>query len=246
MVNENGFRREKLVYQASDYSHSEQKYVIEGLVHKFLEVAHWASNRQIQLGIRGFATRRYTTLEKLLKRKSKKGEIRVARFGKINVYALPRKTRNSDLDDTSKIYHGLCCTECLIRFIACKEGDPLPEGFFRGYGRVPEFGIRYENDKLLLCEFSTKHDTFYSGKIRGKLFGYDESIMDIERDFNAKCIVVFILDVPRKTVRKIVDKYSPSVPYFFCDFETFKSVRIGEALVSRIYFWKDGKEYSLA
>jgi len=37
----------------------------------------------------------------------------------------------------------------------------------------------------------------------------------------------------------------PSNPFFFTDYQTLKSVRIGEALNAKIYFWVDGKEWSL-
>jgi len=37
----------------------------------------------------------------------------------------------------------------------------------------------------------------------------------------------------------------PSYPFFFTDYQTFKSVPIGEALTAKIYFWKDGNEWRL-
>jgi hypothetical protein len=37
----------------------------------------------------------------------------------------------------------------------------------------------------------------------------------------------------------------PLNPFFFTDYQTFKSVPIGEALAAKIYFWKDGKEWRL-
>ena len=244
LVNESRKSRGKVVYQARDYSHSDLQSHLWVDVRNFLEVAHWATNPQIQIGVRGYASRRYTTLERLLKSKTRSGDIRSGMYGKSRIYAKPIKTRNFDLLDTDSVYHGLSCTECLIRLMTPKEGDPLPEKAFRGYRRVPEFGILYKKT-LSLVEFSTKHDTEYSQKIRGKLIGYKECLTAIEHDFNTKAIVVFILDVTRDKVRRIIEKYRPEGQFFFCDFKTFKNTKLGDALISPIWIWTDGKEYSL-
>jgi len=37
----------------------------------------------------------------------------------------------------------------------------------------------------------------------------------------------------------------PSDPFFFTDYQTLKSVSIGEALKAKIYFWTDGNEWRL-
>jgi hypothetical protein len=37
----------------------------------------------------------------------------------------------------------------------------------------------------------------------------------------------------------------PFDPFFFTDYQTFKSVPIGEALRTKIYFWSDGQEWRL-
>jgi hypothetical protein len=244
--------REKIVYSASDQTISRSDLVTGmGLrFSEFMDVAHQASKRQIQIGVRGFANPKYTTLERFLKTRERNGKLRVAwmkdsKHGTIKVYAKPQKTRNFDPENFEDLYHGYCCTECLIRFMTAKEGEAIPEKYFRGYGRVPEFGMRYENGKLLLLEFSTKHDVGYTGKLRGKLNGYDDCLSAIERDFSARSVVVFVLDVDRDRVRTIVDSYKPSDQFFFTDFDTFKRVPMGQALIAPIYIWKDGKEYPL-
>jgi hypothetical protein len=38
----------------------------------------------------------------------------------------------------------------------------------------------------------------------------------------------------------------PLDPFFFTDYETLKSVPIGQALAAKIYFWHDGNEWSLS
>jgi hypothetical protein len=37
----------------------------------------------------------------------------------------------------------------------------------------------------------------------------------------------------------------PFDPFFFTDYQTFKTVPMGDALIARIYFWSDGQEWSL-
>jgi hypothetical protein len=245
-MNESGIRREKLVYRAPHSLRSEQKEVIDISVRNFLDVAHWATNRQIQIGIRGYAEKRYSTLERYLKRKCRKGELRWANYNhKTKVYAKKMKTKNFDPEDTLRLYHGVATTECFIRFMIAKEGEALPERMFRSYGRVPEFAMRYENGSLLLCEFSTKHDVTRTGKIRGKLDGYDDCLPDIEREFSARPVVVFVLDVPRERVRQVVTGYQPSAPFWFTDYQTFCEVPLGQSLTAPIYIWRDGKEYPL-
>jgi hypothetical protein len=53
--------------------------------------------------------------------------------------------------------------------------------------------------------------------------------------------------VPREKVQKFVWEIIPiGLPVFFTDFETFKSVPIGEQLSAPIYIWgEDGKTYPL-
>ena len=246
MVNEKATYREKIVYSAHDQTSGIGDLVggLNELVMRFMEVAHWATNRQIQIGLRGYYNRRYTTLERLLRRKSLRGKLRSGKYGKIKIYAKPMKSRG-DLLDTARVYHGLSCTECLIRFLTAKEGEALPERLFRGYRRVPEFGIRFERN-LLLLEFSTKHDTEYSQKLRGKLSGYDYSLSKIEDDFGAKAVVVFILDVTRERVKQLVEKYKPSEKYVFCDYKTFLEVPMGHALIEPVYIFNDGVERPLS
>ena len=252
MVKASDFSREKIIYSASDQGVPIRDLVTgKGLEFSvFMDVAHWASKRQIEIGVRGFSSPRYTTLERFLKTRERNQKLRVAwmrnsKHGTIKVYAKPQKTKNFDPENYEDLYHGYCCTECLIRFLMAKEGEAIPERALRSYRRVSEFGIRYENGKLLLLEFSTKHDVSYTGKIRGKLNGYDDCLREIERDFNVRATVVFVLDVPRDRVRRIVNAYQPGSAFFFCDFETFLNVPLGEALKSRIYIFKDGKEYPL-
>src|SRR6185503_16683779 len=84
------------------------------------------------------------------------------------------------------------------------EGEIIAERFFYGCGVVPEWGIRYPNGKMLLYEFSTKSNFHFSGLMNGKLNAYRRNLEKIEEKFQAKAIVVFVLDIPRITVERYV------------------------------------------
>ena len=60
--------REEIVYSAGDLIRRDLQSGVGEAVLDFLDVAHWASKRQIQIGVRGFANKKYSTLERLLKR----------------------------------------------------------------------------------------------------------------------------------------------------------------------------------
>jgi len=82
------------------------------------------------------------------------------------------------------------------------DGEVIAERFFYGLGSVPEWGIRYPNGKILLFEFSTKSNFLFSNLMNGKLSAYQRSLEKIEDKFQAKAIVLFVLDVPRNTVER--------------------------------------------
>jgi hypothetical protein len=138
----------------------------------------------------------------------------------------------------------------------------VPERFFTKFSGVPEWGIVYPDGKMLLLEFCTRSNFFYSGLMRGKLSAYQRTLEKIEERFQAKAIVVFVLDVPRPVVEGYVGSlhgaagsvadaplgggYSPLTPFYFVDYETFLKVPIGEQLKAAIYYWHDGKSYPLS
>lgn len=216
------------------------------LVMESFECFHWASNRQVQIWFRGVATKRHFPTEDVLQKLSKRKRLRKTKYGRINVYAIPRKTKG-ELEESWKIYHGLGCTEALMRFYRSDtDCEIIPEREFRGMGSVPEWGIRYPNGSLLLGEFSTKSNVTYSTIMPGKFRAYRDNLPKIEEAFGSRAVVVFILDIPRDQVAKRIGIWKPDGPYFFTDYETFQKVPIGLQLKAPIYFWTDGKEYSLA
>ena len=234
-------------------------YSRSDLVLSWAKVFHWATKRHFLLAITGQAPKRHRRTEIVLRRLAQRKKLRTVRYGKKLIYALPRKTKNFDeTTGMSKIYHGLACTECLVRlYRSGTDGEIIAERFFRGCGSVPEWGIRYPNNTMLLLEFSTKSNFLYSELMNGKINAYIRNLPMIEKKFQAKAIVLFVLDVPREAVKKYAwslkredgsdavgvatalaegDRF-PLNPFFFTDYGTFLKVPIGKQLTEPIYFW---------
>src|SRR5215216_555292 len=171
---------------------------------KVFDVVNWIYKRQLQLMLTGQASKRHTRTEKVLARYTKRGKLRAVKFERKFVYTLPRKSKNfNEFEGLAKIRHGLACTECLIRiYLSDKECTIVPERSFYGCGSVPEWGVVYPRKTMLLLEFATKSNFLFSGLMRGKMSAYIRSLFTIEEKFDAKAIVLFVIDVPRVTVEK--------------------------------------------
>ena len=248
-----------------------------------VQVFHWFTKEHIILWFLG-ALKRHRRTESVLLRLVRKGKLRCVRFGKRLVYTVPRRTKGKQpillkeksgyepkvsetaIAGRNKIVHGLACTECMVRFYRARtDGEIIAERYFYGLGAVPEWGIRYPNGKLLLFEFCTESNFLYSNMMKGKINAYIRHLEKIEEKFQAKAIVLFVIDVPRITVEGFVGAVKreigsvadvdasalyggdsfPLDPFFFTDYQTFLSVPIGQQLAAPIYFWIDGKEYPL-
>jgi hypothetical protein len=233
-----------------------------------LAVLPYATKEQINLLLKG-STARLSRTEIVLPRLTERHRIEAIAVGKKLVYALRRNVRGMDLNDPGiypKLVHGVACSEIIVRFWRAKvEGEIIAERFFYGCGVVPEAGIRYADGKMLVFEFSTKSNFRYTGLMNGKINAYRRNLEKIEEEFQAKSIVVFVLDVPRITVERYVGSLKrnvgsvadgessapsegdgfPSDPFYFVDYETFLKVPIGDQLKAPIYLWMDGREYPL-
>ena len=227
------------------------------------QVFHWATKRHFQLWFTGQESKRHRRTESVLRRLSKRGKLRNMLYGKKMIYSAPKNVKGKVVDEfygLSKVVHGLACTEGLVRFYRSRmDGVVVAERFFYGCGSVPEWGIIYPEGTMLLFEFSTKSNFMFSGKMKGKLQAYEKNLEKIESKFNAKAMVVFVLDIPKAMVERFVlgERHAGSVadapleggyplaPVFFTDYQTFKKVPIGEQLMAPIYFWNDGKQYPL-
>jgi hypothetical protein len=156
------------------------------------------------------------------------------------------------------------------------EGEIVPERKFRGFGIVPEAGIRYSKVRgtMLLIEHCTRKNFKHGGVMKSKITRYIKYLPMMEKRFGRRITVLFVLDIERheveafvKRLEKLVDYDGtgkredgsaggfaassqgdrfPLDPFFFTDFETLKSVPVGQALKAKIYFWNDGSEWSLS
>lgn len=215
---------------------------------EYLKVAqffHWATKEHFILWLTGMEKRHRRT-EVILPRLAKRQSLFATRYGKRLVYSCSRKVRNKS--HILRIEHGLGCTEVLVRFYRSNmSAIVIEERHFKKMGSRPEFGLWYPSGPMILVEFSTEHDFHYSNRMDGKLLAYKKNLWRIEERFKASGLIVFVLDVPREKVQQFVLERMPiGLPIFFTDYETFKSVPIGEQLSAPIYIWgEDGKTYPL-
>ncbi len=110
-------------------------------------------------------------------------------------------------------------------------GEIIGERYFRKGGIVPEWGIRY-GKKLLLFEFSTADNFRRQYLILGKIERY--------RQYYPEAEILFVFDVEREMVMDFVEtvkKMTDTRRFFFVDYATFKSVKIGQQLTAPVYFW---------
>lgn len=249
-----------------DLSHKKpvNKYVIS--IESYLEAAsvfHWAYMRHYVLWFLGQERNRHQRTEKVLKRLVHREKLQNHLYGNKLVYTQARKGKGfNEIAILPRIAHGLACTECLVRFYRSRrDGIVIAEKYFKMLGAVPEWGILYPEGKILLLEFSTKSNFLYTGLMRGKLSAYRRNLEKIESKFQARAIVVFVIDIPRQTLGRWVGSWRrdagsvadapaegdrfPSDPFFFADYETFLQVPLGQQLTTPIYYWMDGKEYPL-
>jgi hypothetical protein len=222
-----------------------------------LSVFHWATIDDFDLWFPGQIRRS----RKVLKRLADRGKVRAIKNGdgKKMIYALPRKSKGvTDVySHIPKIRHGLACTKCLVRVWRSKmTGEIFAERFFKKV--KPEWAIRYTNHVMLCFEFATKDNFTRSGLMRGKFQAYEKVIPDLEEEFKARIIVLFVIDIPRSALERYVGSVgslrSPlhegtdfPNPFFFVDYQSLLATEIGKTLQSPIFFWAgDGKERSLS
>ena len=240
----------KVIFQSKKSAKMSRHTIPMDLYIEASQVFHWATMRHFCIWFTG-SYRRHRRTETVLRRLSKRGILRTFKYGKKLVYS--SKQVKDEFEGLAKVNHGLACTECLVRFYRSRtEGMIVAEKYFYGLGCVPEWGIVYPDGKMLLFEFSTRNDFLVTGKVKGKLQAYREHIERIEEKFNAKALLVYVIDIPKVTLERFLHKVwragsvaalSPEI--FFVDFETFLSIPIGEQLIAPIYYWMDGNQYAL-
>jgi hypothetical protein len=210
---------------------------------KFLEVAqtlHHFTRRQAVIFFKG-EDRRDKRVEFLLPHFERKGRLNAFWREGRKVYVVPRKGRLN-------VDHGLACTECLTRIWRARPiGEIYPEKEFKTYPMVPEWAIRYPNGKMLLFEFSTADNSNRTPLMKNKVSRYLENLHQIENDYQAEAIVLFVMDIPKITVERFVDEIIPADKLFFIDYRTFLTVHPNEVLTAPVYIWGgDGKRHPLS
>lgn len=211
-------------------------YIPKSDYQKASQVFHWAKREHYTAWFWG-ELRRDKRTEVMLPRLVKEGKLIEMAYSKRFVYSCPRRCRGV----VPNIEHGLGCTEGLVRFWRSDmTGEIIPERYFRGFGIVPEWGIKF-SESLLLFEFCTRDNASRSGLVNRKVRMYQEYLPRIEERFGGQGVVLFVLDIPR-------EKIKPTGEFcFFVDYETFKSVPLGHQLTNSIYIWGgDGETYPLS
>ena len=178
---------------------------------------------------------RHRRSEEVLPRLVKKGKLRAEKYGFKIVYIAPKYKKLPRVDN---IDHGLGISKALARYHRSDiNAEIIPSREFRGMGSIPEFGMKFNS--VMLYEFCTRSN--YYAVLHKKIRAYEKNLFNIEDKFG-KCFVLFVCDVKREYVRNFQPKPEWAL---FTDYETFKSVPIGNQLTASIYFWSDGKEYPI-
>lgn len=224
------------------------------------QVFHWATKEHFIIWFTGERERHKRT-ETILPRLVRNGKLTALRYGHSLIYSVPRMNRelkngdrlyddyDEDMEKKLKVKHGLGCTEGLVRIWRSNmAGVIIAERHFRGFNIVPEWGILYNNHKLLLFEFCTRDNSVRTNVVKGKLTRYRNNLPYIEEKFyGAKAIVMFVLAVRRPIVKRIVGEVRPAGdPFFFTDYKSFLEVPHSKQLTTPIYIWgEDGESYPL-
>lgn len=215
---------------------------------KYLEAAqlfHWATKDHFVVWFTGKRAR-HKRSEVVLPRLVSRGQLISRRYGKRLVYAAPRYGKNKL--EYPAIEHGLAATEGLVRlWRADMSATIIAERFFRGSRIVPEWGIRSTHGRLLLFEFCTRSNFYKAGNIRSKITRYEKNFSDFFERFNGEPVVLFVVAISKPELEAWVTKNKPiGERFYFTDYESFKSVAIGEARTAPIYILgEDGNYYPL-
>ena len=225
---------------------------------KAVRVFRWITRSALVLFFAG-AAKRIKALEVLLPKLEREGKLCVDWHKGEKVYAMPRKKKVMPVS----MDHEIACAEILVRLwrFRMEDGEIFPERVFRGFGIVPEGGIRYSEERksMLIFEYCTQQNFIHGGVMKSKLTRYMRYLPDIEAKFERNVTVLFVIDVDQSKVRDFVVRMKPWLddavfsglageprkPFFFTDYKTFKSISMEKALTTNIYFWHDANLWSL-
>lgn len=205
-------------------------------IKKFLsdaEMFNWTTARQFRLWFTGKEARDNGRIERLLQKLSDERRIREVDFFGRKVYKV-RRLKDADISP-DHIWHGLGITEGVIRLW---KADTEPKTYIFEHQftyQKPEFGITYSTVKTLLYEFCT-HDNMR--KLKTKIRRHEEILKPSQ-------IILFVCDFDREGLKKCVQKFQPQGSFYFTDYETFKSIPLGEQLTAQIYLTPSGETEGL-
>ena len=236
----------------------------------------WVTRSTLELYFGG-SERRMKVLEVLLPALERGGWLFSEWHRGEKVYSIARKERVKPVS----MDHEIACADILVRLWRCrmKESEIFTERAFRGFGIVPESGIRYSEERgtMLIFEYCTRSNFTHGGVMKSKITRYKKYLPQMEAKVKRSVTVLFVLDIDRNRVEGFVGQMRhlldgsifsgfagslkqevgsvadapaegdgfPLYPFFFTDYQTFKTVPMGDALIAKIYFWNDGKEWRL-
>jgi len=218
----------------------------------------WVIRSSLVLYFGGVA-KRIKALEILLPKLEREGKLEVDWHRGEKVYSIPRKKKVNPVS----VDHEVACADILCRLWRCRmeESEIFMERAFRGFGIVPEAGIRYseERNTMLIFEYCTRSNFTHGGVMKSKITRYKKYLPAMEKKVKRNITVLFVIDIERYKVKEFVRKvggmlHEPFIsdpagsslnPFFFTDYKTFKSAPVGKALTAKIYFWQDGNEWRL-
>ena len=233
--------------------------ITEGNVLQAVRLFRWVSRSTLVLYFEG-VDMRSKAFEILLPELEREGKLCVAWHRGEKVYSIPRKNRGKAVS----LDHEVVCADILVRLWRCRmeEGEIFTERAFRGFRIVPEGGIRYSEERktMLIFEYCTRSNFTHGGVMKSKITRYRKHLPAMEAKVNRNITVLFVIDIDRGRLRQFINKMRQILakpvtsaftdewrcPFLFTDYETFKTVPVGQALTARIYLWHDGKEWGLS
>ena len=150
----------------------------------------------------------------------KREKIRAMKHGKMNVYGTTDRFTSKNI--AVNLYHGLQCTEILVRVALANPGiTVIGERTCQGFkwGRVPEWAIELPNGQFILLEFCTA-DNVWRGMVASKVNKYREILPLIEATLNGEVFILFVLDVKPAEAKEVVSKFQDE-SFMFTDYDTF-------------------------
>jgi hypothetical protein len=247
----------KLLYDASEKrthnSRSDLNLRIEVL--KVMEILPWASKRHIQLWIRGVPAdgvvpKRDSGIEVAIKALEDEVKLKSETYRKGRPDKAYTRRRKINIEEIPSYLEN---AECLVRYKVASPGAVVKsENDFKrlALGAVPEGAFLHPNGTLVLLEYSTENDWNKTRRLMKKIVAYRKCLEKIREAYGAKtACVLFIVDVDRERIARFADEFSTKATendlFYFTDYETFKRVEMGQTRNAEIYYFVDGKEYSL-